>query len=95
LLGFAPDRTPVIRSNEEITVTPTHVANPSMVELHVRARAEYLEMPGMRLTLAQAARLFNLPPDVCAATLDALVGTGFLYRSGLTYIRADSDSRCV
>lgn len=67
--------------------------SPLTSEISVRARAEYLEMPGLQLTAAQAARLFNLAPDVCAALLDGLVGAGFLHRSGTTYIRADSGRR--
>lgn len=71
-------------------MTPTHDVNPSMVKLHLRLRAEYLEMPGLRLTLAQAARLFNLPPDVCTATLEALVEVGFLHKHGTSYSRNNS-----
>ena len=35
--------------------------------LAIRVRAEYQEMPGMRLTVGQAARLFGLAPDVADA----------------------------
>jgi hypothetical protein len=35
--------------------------------LQERIRAEYREMPGMRLTLPQAARLFNLEPTTARA----------------------------
>jgi hypothetical protein len=41
-------------------------------------KAEYLEMPGLRLTLAQAQRLWNLDRDACAAVLNGLVKSGFL-----------------
>jgi hypothetical protein len=41
-------------------------------------RAEYDEMPGMRLTAAQAARLWSLPPDQCTHVLQNLVQAGFL-----------------
>jgi hypothetical protein len=43
-----------------------------------RVRAEYLEMPGLRLTLAQAARFWSLNPGTCARVLDALVTARFL-----------------
>ena len=33
-------------------------------DLHVRIHAEYQEMPGLKLTLAQASRLFNLEPKL-------------------------------
>jgi hypothetical protein len=47
-------------------------------ELTQRIRAEYLEMPGLTLTLWQAMRLWNLDARVCLAVLDRLVQSGFL-----------------
>ena len=38
-----------------------------------RVRAEFLEMPGLRLTVAQAQRLFGVEPSICQAVLDTLV----------------------
>ena len=38
-----------------------------------RVRAEFLEMPGLRLTVAQAARLCGIERALCQAVLDALV----------------------
>jgi hypothetical protein len=43
-----------------------------------RVRSEFVEMPGMQLTLAQATRLWNLGLDDCRAVIDALVDVGFL-----------------
>ena len=43
-----------------------------------RIRAEFEEMPGLRLTLTQAARLWGLDHQTCRAVVDALVGTSFL-----------------
>jgi hypothetical protein len=43
-----------------------------------RIRGEYLEMPGLRLTPAQAARLWALDLEIASALLSALVKTGFL-----------------
>jgi hypothetical protein len=43
-----------------------------------RIRAEYLEIGGMRLTLAQAQRLFGLERTLCETVLDALVHEGCL-----------------
>jgi hypothetical protein len=43
-----------------------------------RVRAEYLEMPGLRLTVEQAQRLCGVDRTVCRAVLDALVDAGFL-----------------
>jgi DNA-binding IclR family transcriptional regulator len=56
-------------------------------DLGTRIRAEYLEMPGLRLTVPQAARLWNVDPDTCLRLLTSLVETGFLYRSGDSYLR--------
>jgi hypothetical protein len=54
---------------------------PAFVDAVNRVRAEFLEMPGMQLTLAQAARLCHLEPKSCEAALDALVDAKFLART--------------
>ena len=46
-----------------------------------RILAEYREMPGLRLTLRQAARLWALDTVDCQAILDTLVAAGSLRRS--------------
>src|SRR5712671_1286119 len=43
-----------------------------------RLRAEYREMPGLRLTLAQAQRFCGVEPSLCRIVLDALVNEKFL-----------------
>ena len=43
-----------------------------------RVRSEFVEMPGMQLTLSQATRLWNLGADDCRSVIDALVDAGFL-----------------
>lgn len=43
-----------------------------------RIQGEFIEMPGLRLTGAQAQRLWGLERDVCAALLAALVDAKFL-----------------
>jgi hypothetical protein len=40
--------------------------------LALRVRGEYVEMPGLQLTVLQAARLFGVAPDVAQAVLDDL-----------------------
>ena len=52
-----------------------------MNELVGRIRAEFLEMPGLRLTKAQAQRLWGLDGKACDALLDALVDAKFLFRT--------------
>ncbi len=46
-----------------------------------RVRGEFLEMPGMRLTTAQARRLWNLDAAQTEALLTALVESRFLSRT--------------
>jgi hypothetical protein len=41
-------------------------------ETVARVAAEFLEMPGLSVTLAQAARLFDLPLDECERLLKEL-----------------------
>ena len=49
--------------------------------LRTRAEAEYREMPGLKLTAAQAARLWHLGPAQSVELLDSMVDAGFLYRA--------------
>jgi hypothetical protein len=46
-----------------------------------RVQGEYREMPGLRLTIAQAQRLWGLDRAVCDALLGTLVETKFLLRT--------------
>lgn len=46
--------------------------------LLARVRCEFLEMPGLRLTVAQAARLWDLDHHTACALLQALVDMRFL-----------------
>lgn len=43
-----------------------------------RIQGEFVEMPGLRLTAAQAQRLWGLDRDVCDALLGALIDAKFL-----------------
>jgi hypothetical protein len=58
-----------------------------------RVRAEFVEMPGMQLTLAQATRLWNLGPDDCRSVIDTLVDSGFLrWTAQRTVVRTGRDA---
>ncbi len=46
-----------------------------------RIQGEYNEMPGLRLTIAQAQRLWGLDRAECDAVLGALVDAKFLIRN--------------
>jgi hypothetical protein len=43
-----------------------------------RVREEFREMPGLRLTPAQAIRLWGLESDTCRRVIDELVAAAFL-----------------
>jgi hypothetical protein len=59
-----------------------------------RIRAEFREMPGLRLTTAQAARLWHLDPRHSEALLNALVVDGLLARNPTgAYVMASDFAR--
>lgn len=60
-----------------------------------RIRAEYCEMPGMRLTVPQAARLFNLEVALCARVLESLVIAGVLWTNGREFTGPNVGRRCA
>ena len=47
----------------------------------VRIQIEYLEMPGLRLTLEQVRRLCDVPGEVCDAAFSSLIRSGFLMQT--------------
>ena len=55
--------------------------NVSSADLLARIRAEYLEMPGLRLTAPQAQCLFGLDSKTWDAVLAALLDAKFLSRT--------------
>jgi hypothetical protein len=50
-----------------------------------RIHADYREMPGLKVTLQQGCRLWDVSPEVCRPILDIMVINGFLCRSGDHY----------
>ena len=60
----------------------------SDVGLLHRVHGEYMEMPGLRLTLAQACRLWNVDQATSLDVLNQLVDEHFLRLSGPHYVRA-------
>lgn len=58
--------------------------------LFERVRAEYREMPGLCLSLAQAARLLGMDRSVCSDVFHTLVTDGFLRETSRgDYVLAD------
>ena len=53
--------------------------SPSLSLLN-RIRSEFIEMPGLRLRLDQAQRLWNLDRASCETVLSCLVDANFLRR---------------
>jgi hypothetical protein len=55
-----------------------------------RVQGEYIEMPGLRLTTAQAQRLWGLDRSACDTLLGALVDAKFLFRTrDGAFVRSD------
>jgi hypothetical protein len=63
--------------------------------LQMRVWAEFREMPGLTLTLAQAARLFSIEVSRCEYVLRMLVDRGVLATNGRAFARADVGARCA
>ena len=61
-----------------------------------RIQGEYAEMPGLRLTPAQAQRLWGLDRATCEALLKTLVNEKFLSQTqDGSFIRTDGGPRLV
>ena len=63
-----------------MTPDMNELASDSFASALQRAQADFLEMPGMQLTEAQAARLWCFDAALCERVLDALVESRFLER---------------
>jgi hypothetical protein len=69
-------------------VTMTEILEKA-TELHFRIWTEFHTMPGLRLTLGQAVRLFGGTRTEVVAALQDLVDASALRRIGPYYVRAD------
>jgi hypothetical protein len=77
----------------ERVVTPVETrvydCDPDLAMAVARAKADFVEMPGLTLTLAQAARLWACDVVLCSEVLTTLVAAGFLVRTrGAAFMRA-------
>ena len=60
------------------------------LKLLQRVRSEFNEMPGLRLTPQQAARLWHMDTTLCRQIIDVLVGSAFLrWTSNGAIVRAE------
>jgi len=55
-----------------------------------RVRGEFNEMPGLQLTIPQAARLLGIEHDACRDVIDKLVASSFLRKTSAgTVVRTE------
>ena len=81
--GTSPRNTPPSQTNRRGDARGT----PSIVEAVLRVEGEYREMPGLSLTLRQAARLWGLDHSTCEHVMANLLERGILKRtSNGTYV---------
>jgi hypothetical protein len=72
-----------------VTLAPVLPSSTSAtVRLIRQIRAEYEEMPCLRLTLPQAARFWSVDRDTCRVVLESLVVEGYLIEGRFGYMRA-------
>ncbi len=69
-----------------VSVRRVTVMSPS-THLVNRVRSEFIEMPGLRLRVDQAQRLWNLDRASCETILHSLVEAKFLGRVDEAYVR--------
>jgi hypothetical protein len=73
--------------------TPTAVKGKNAMHARAlvdRVRGEFNEMPGLQLTIPQAARLLGIEPEACRSVIDQLVDSEFLRRTPAgTIVRVD------
>ena len=66
----------------DLRETEAHMTHdPSADGLIERVKTEFLEMPGLKLTGAQAQRLWALDATSCSALLETLVNTNVLFKT--------------
>jgi hypothetical protein len=63
---------------DEVPMPPAGVLTDTLLQ---RIRGEFREMPGLTLTLGQAARLWSLDPVACDVALRILVEERYLDRT--------------
>ena len=71
------------------TLTRIDTEEDTVREVTRRVQAEYAEMPGLSVTLAQAQRLLAADEPTCAVVFKALIKRGVLRRTAQgRYVRA-------
>jgi hypothetical protein len=80
------------RSSEQAAHIPC-TEHSHELELCTRVHAEFREMPGLKLTLRQASRLFSIESSRCERILGALVDAGHLATDGNAFARPHGGRR--
>ena len=76
-------------NTKETTETDAHPVADAFAAALRRAQAEFLEMPGLQLTEAQATRLWCFDSVLCSRVLQTLVDEHFLVRTrNASFLRA-------
>ena len=79
----------VTNQMEEANDADAHPVADAFAAALRRAQAEFLEMPGLQLTEAQATRLWCFDSALCSRVLQTLVDERFLVRtSNASFLRA-------
>ena len=65
---------------EYIEASPT-LGQRRIEDLLMRIEGEFLELPALRVTVAEAQRRFGADEIMCEAILDALVDSGVLFKT--------------
>ena len=69
------------------------MSSTSFDSLVARVRGEYGEMPGLRLTVSQACRLWYVDVSTCEMLFEQLVREGFLYKTASAYAQPTTRQR--
>jgi hypothetical protein len=77
-------------ADQEASMVSDRLATCEERTLCTRIIGEYLEMPGLNVTVRQACRLWNIDMPRCAHLLETLLASGFLRKRGDSYVRADA-----
>jgi hypothetical protein len=62
-------------------VSPMTSPSPALDDVLLRVKAEFLEMPGLKLTTRQAERLWGVDAATCEALIESLTESKFLTRT--------------
>lgn len=80
-------------ANEQSALRATAPNDAADRDLQFRIRVEFAEMPGLKLTLPQASRLFHTETTRCERALGRLVAAGALSIDEGSFVRGQRSAR--